>query len=205
MVKGPGVDLGGSPGSSVSASVLVRLRACDPDAWSTLCSLYGGVVVGWCRRAGLGPHDAEDVAQEVFRAVAAHLGNFRRDRPGDSFRGWLWMIAHSKIQDHRRRKGRQPEAVGGTHAQARLDQYPAEHDESFSGDGKGNHASVARRALDLIQAAFEERTWKAFWGVVVEERPTAVVAAELGMTPNAVFIARSRVLRRASGSRTWCS
>jgi RNA polymerase sigma-70 factor (ECF subfamily) len=47
-----------------------------------------------------------------------------------------------------------------------------------------------------MQAEFEATTWKACWAVVVEDRPAAQVATELGISPNAVYIARSRVLRR---------
>jgi RNA polymerase sigma-70 factor (ECF subfamily) len=50
--------------------------------------------------------------------------------------------------------------------------------------------------VGLIRSEFEERTWRAFWGVAVDDRPAAEVAAELGMSPGAVYIAKSRVLRR---------
>jgi hypothetical protein len=39
-------------------------------------------------------------------------------------------------------------------------------------------------------------TWKAFWRVVVDGRKAAVVAAELGLSPAAVYKHRERVLRR---------
>jgi RNA polymerase sigma-70 factor (ECF subfamily) len=48
----------------------------------------------------------------------------------------------------------------------------------------------------LIRADFEEHTWQAFWAVAVDGRPGTDVAAELGMTPGAVYVAKSRVLRR---------
>jgi RNA polymerase sigma-70 factor (ECF subfamily) len=39
-------------------------------------------------------------------------------------------------------------------------------------------------------------TWQACWEFVVRDRPAAAVAAELGITVNAVYLAKSRVLRR---------
>jgi RNA polymerase sigma-70 factor (ECF subfamily) len=53
-----------------------------------------------------------------------------------------------------------------------------------------------RRALELMVRDFEPKTWKAFWGVVVEGRRAAEVAADLGMTENAVYLAKARVLAR---------
>ena len=55
---------------------------------------------------------------------------------------------------------------------------------------------VTRRALELMQSEFQPTTWKAFWENVVNERPAADVAAELGLTENAVYLAKGRVLRR---------
>jgi hypothetical protein len=82
----------GDANSSVGASLLVRLRAGQAGAWERLVRLYGQTVYVWCRGAGVSEADAADVSQEVFAAVARHITEFRRERPGDSFRGWLWTI-----------------------------------------------------------------------------------------------------------------
>ena len=50
--------------------------------------------------------------------------------------------------------------------------------------------------MELLQAEFEPRTWQAFWKIVVEEKAPADVAAELGMSKGAVYVAKSRVLKR---------
>ena len=48
----------------------------------------------------------------------------------------------------------------------------------------------------LIRADFNEATWAAFWATAVEDRPANEVAAELGVTANAVYLARSRIRKR---------
>src|SRR4051794_11675033 len=97
------------PGST-AASLVERARAHDPAAWQRLVALYGPLVYSWARRGGLRAEDAADVVQEVFRALVAHIGNFRQDRPGDSFRGWLWTITHNKVRDYWRSRHLQPQA-----------------------------------------------------------------------------------------------
>src|SRR5438105_11562758 len=88
---------GGKPPSSTETSLglLERARTDDAAAWGRLVALYAPLVFHWCRRWGLQEEDAADVFQEVFRSVASHLGGFRKERAGDTFRGWLRTIARS--------------------------------------------------------------------------------------------------------------
>jgi RNA polymerase sigma-70 factor (ECF subfamily) len=55
---------------------------------------------------------------------------------------------------------------------------------------------LVMRALQLMQSEFQPVTWKACWEHVVCDRPAAEVANELGITVNAVYLAKSRVLRK---------
>ena len=201
VVKDSSVELGGGgrgeEPSSVASSLLDRLKADSPESWHRFVCLFGPVVYYWCRRRGLQPADARDVGQNVFREVAGRIGDFRRDRPGDTFRGWLWTITQSKIADHWRAQQKEPLAAGGSAAQARLEQLQAVSlDEPDSQPEMTCRVGLYRRGLDLIRCEFEQRTWQAFWRVAVEGRQPGDVAAELGVSVNSVYIAKSRVLRR---------
>ena len=68
--------------SSISSTLLERIKANRPEAWRRLVDLYGPVIYRWCRLAGVPKDDAADVVQEVFAAVTKHIGGFHRDRPG---------------------------------------------------------------------------------------------------------------------------
>jgi RNA polymerase sigma-70 factor (ECF subfamily) len=183
------------PSSGTSRTLLERLRADDPAAWDRMVALYAPLVLVWCRRDGLQEEDAADVFQEVFQSVAAHIEDFRKERNADTFRGWLRTITRNKIRDHFRRRGREPVAAGGSEAQARLAEVPWPSNPEESSD---DHAErrLFQRAIALIREDFEEQTWQAFWRTVVEGRAPKDVAAELGMTPGAVRVSKSRVLRR---------
>jgi RNA polymerase sigma-70 factor (ECF subfamily) len=158
--------------------------------------LYSPQVFRWCRRAGLGSEDAADVLQNVFLAVATRIADFRRDTPADSFRGWLWGITRFKIADHFRARKDVPAGAGGSTALAAMNQAPdaalPAPDESEADD----RAQLLHRALDMIRADFAEHTWQAFWRSAVDGRPASDVGRELNMTPDAVYQAKARVLRR---------
>lgn len=50
--------------------------------------------------------------------------------------------------------------------------------------------------LELIEPEFRPATWQAFRRVVLDGDKPAQVAAELGISENAVLLAKSRVLSR---------
>src|ERR1041385_9135697 len=95
---------GGSRSSTgTSKSLLERARSDDPAAWTRLVDLYAPLVAYWCRRWGLRDEDRADVLQDVFQAVAAHVGDFQKQKDGDTFRGWLRTITLNKVRDHFRK------------------------------------------------------------------------------------------------------
>ena len=196
------------PGGSTSRSLLAEARLADSAAWERLAKLYAPLVASWCQRWGVPGQDVVDVLQDVFSAVAHHLDGFRKDRPGDTFRGWLLTIARNKTRDYFRRRADEPAAAGGTAAAMRLQQVSDPHtaheasnmevDEPAAADLDDPRIgdAILRQALESIRGEFHERTWRAFWGVVVEGRAAADVAADLAMRPGTVRVAKSRVLLR---------
>lgn len=177
-------------------SLLDGARARDAAAWERLVSLYAPLVLFWCRGWGLKGDDAADVFQEVFQAVAVHIGGFRRERPGDTFRGWLRTITRNKVNDHFRRREHEPAGVGGSEARALLLQVPGSVPTEEPPVTEAMESELLHRALELIRAEFEPRTWQAFWQTAVEGRAAADVAADLSMSAGAVRVAKSRVLHR---------
>ena len=182
--------------SGTSLSLLARANLNEPEGWRSIVQLYSPLVFFWCRKAGLDREDSADILQNVWQAVAGHLGQFVRQREG-AFRGWLWTITRNKLNDHFRRLGDEPRGVGGSTAQHYLQETPELEPQSYveesSADGSGN---VLRRALDLIQADFEPHTWQAFWQATVEGAPARAIAERLRMSLDAVYQAKARVLRR---------
>jgi RNA polymerase sigma-70 factor (ECF subfamily) len=183
------------PGRSTSLTLMEQIKAHDQEAWRRLVDLYAPLVRHWCYRWGVRGEDAEDVLQDVFQAVALGMTSFRRDRQGDTFRGWLRGITRNKLLDMFRRPGFP--AQGGTEAYQRFLELPEQEwelpDDPVDDDGMGG---VFHRALELVRCEFEERTWLAFWRAAVEGHAPIDIAADLGVSPAAIRQAKSRVLRR---------
>lgn len=185
--------MGNEQNSSTSLTLLERVRNREEEAWRRLHYLYSPLVLHWCHHWSVSGQDAEDVQQEVFQAVAVGLTSFHRDRPGDTFRGWLRGITRNKLLDFFRRRDKQPEALGGSDAQRRIHEIAEQDTPDDSPDLLG---TLYHRALELVRAEFEPRTWEAFWRCAVDGHAPALVAADLGVTPAAIRKAKSRVLHR---------
>ncbi|QDU21285.1 RNA polymerase sigma factor [Urbifossiella limnaea] len=179
---------------TITPSLLERVRHQDAAAWHRLVLLFTPVVYQWVRRGGVPEADAPDVVQDTFVGVLHSVVEFRRDHDGATFRGWLRRITQYKVRDFFRRQADRPTAEGGSAANVRLHLHPElpPDDEADETDSQ----SLVRRGLELIRDEFEPRTWQAFQAVGVDERPAAEVAAELGMSVGAVYVAKSRVLKR---------
>jgi RNA polymerase sigma-70 factor (ECF subfamily) len=187
----------GGDADATSLTLLQRVKGRDDDAWRRLVALYTPLLRHWCRRWGLKEADAEDVAQEVFQAISGGLEGFRREREGDSFRGWLRGVARHKMLSLWR--GRGSRGPGGTDFYRRTLLVPdpgADAPDEEEGHLVGD---LYQSALEIVRGEFEDRTWQAFWRAAVEGHPPALIAEDLGVTAAAVRQAKSRVLRRLKG------
>ncbi len=171
-----------------SASLLERLRRpAEHHAWGRFVELYTPVLFAWTRRLGLQAHDAADLVQDVFTILVRKLPEFEYDRRR-SFRAWLRTVFLNRWRNWRRDAG--PVVEGDAVPEAAVPDPAAEQAEAEY------NRHLVHRALGLMQAEFEPATWQACWECVVAGKPAAVVADELHLTVNAVYLAKSRVLRR---------
>ena len=185
--------------TATSRSLLSAARQDDTEAWQRLVRLYAPLVAAWCRRSGVAHQEIADLLQEVFAAVARNLDRFRKEQPADTFRGWLATITRNKVRDYYRQRREEPSATGGTEAALRLSQVIDPFADAHAADASAEEAAlsgVLRRALEAIRGEFHERTWEAFWGVVVEGRTAAEIGENLQMQPGHVRVAKSRILQR---------
>jgi RNA polymerase sigma-70 factor (ECF subfamily) len=176
--------------NTTSVSLLERLQKSDAAAWSRFADLYTPLLYYWAKRFGLQESDAADLVQEVFTILVKEMPRFLY-RPNQRFRGWLWTLMLNKRRERERRKGiAVPLGSDGDWSDESGADPVAQFDEAEY------RRYVVDRALQLMQVEFPPHTWKACWEYVVADRPAAEVALELGISVNAVHVAKSRVLRR---------
>lgn len=175
---------------TTSLTLLEQLRSPVPgQAWSRFVSLYTPLLLHWASRQGLQPADAADLTQDVLLKLLGLLPTYQRGA-GQTFRGWLLRVVANQCQDFRRRRATRalPRAEGLS--DVTLDQADGSLEETEY------RRLLVARGLELIRQDFAEPTWKAFHGVMLDGKSAATVASELGLSENAVYLARHRVLTR---------
>ncbi len=175
--------------TSTPASLLDRLsRGADRRAWDRFVDLYTPLLVAWCRQLGMSDTDTADLTQDVFLVLVEQLPRFRYD-PSQSFRAWLKTVLLNSWRKQQRKAGRAAPNI------ADPDMLPAPDPSDLLEEAE-HRAYLIRSAVALMKQDFEPSTWKACWEYVVHDRPASDVAAELGISVNAVYLAKSRVLRQ---------
>jgi RNA polymerase sigma factor (sigma-70 family) len=178
-------------------TLLARLRdGNDADAWREFVALYAPVVYGFARKRGLQDADAADLMQDVLRSVAAHMPQLEYDRAKGTFRGWLYTITRNKVYNFLNSQRRRPRGTGDSGAQQRLEQEPNRDGEPDADWEREYQKRLADQAMERVRGEFQPATWQAFWKTAVDGRGAQQVAAELKMSPGAVYVAKSRVLSR---------
>ena len=119
--------------------------------------------------------------------MVRRVAEFDHRGPG-AFRAWLRGILANRLRKYFRDR---PPAAAAIDLDAVADPdsvlgraWDREHDEH-----------LAARALRLVEGDFAPATWAAFRRQVLDGRPPREVASELGISVNAVLLAKSRVLR----------
>jgi RNA polymerase sigma-70 factor, ECF subfamily len=183
--------------AETSATLLERLNdRADSVAWRRLVDLYSPLIDGWLRRHGVSAEDAEDLTQEVLRVVIREVSRFRHNGRAGAFRTWLRTITINCLRQSWRSRRSLVQATGSPDIAAMLDQLedPASDLSRLWDQEHDQH--VLQRLLELIEPDFQPATWRAFRRQVLDGASPETVAAELGLTVNAVLISKSRVLSR---------
>ena len=182
------------PPAEVEAN-LARAQAGDPDALRVLFRTYQPRLLRFLR--GLEPGVADDLAGEVWLAVAVRLDRFvgsERD-----FRAWLFAVARNRLADHRRRAARRPRLVA---IDGELVDGP--HDQGRSGSGDPAELAIerlsAQAAIDALVADLTPEQAEVVLLRIVGGLSVDEVATLTTRTPGAVRVLQHPRACAAGGS-----
>ena len=177
-------------------SLLLRLRADGTLerelGWQDFYDRYVPLIMGFARRAGARDEEAEDVAHEVMANFFRASSRFEYDPTAGRFRGYLKTATLNAMRARWRRRKDHLDVDAGS-------DLPIE--DRFDADAEWDREwtrSLVTRALAAVREKGNqsEQSWEAFElygrrGVPIDE-----VADRLGMKPDAIRQAKSRISRQ---------
>src|SRR5262249_34025049 len=176
------------------ASLLVQIRdGSNHEAWREFVQLYGPIVYGFARNRGLQDADAADLMQDVMRSVSGAIGRLEYDRRQGTFPGWLFTIARNKVYNFLSARRIRPQGSGDTSANRLLEAHPDAADASEAWEVEYQRR-LASLAMERVKGEFQDSTWNAFRLTAIEGKPAGDAARQTGLSPGAVYVAKSRVL-----------
>ena len=168
--------------------ILARVLAGDEAAATALFQAYQPRLLRYLRSQE--PRVADDLAAEVWLAVAGSLGEFRGDAAG--FRGWVFTIARRRVIEHRRRgiRRRTDSVDPDAFAERAAADDPA--GAAVGGISAQDAIGILNQVLSPVQA--EVLVLR-----VVADLDTAAVAAIFGRSESWVRVTQHRALKRLAG------
>jgi len=179
-----------------SLSLLDRLRQSPEDAdWSRLVEVYSPLLRAWLVRSEVQAADADDLVQEVLLVVHRELPTFLHNQRQGAFRSWLRQIVVYRLRNFWRARGRLVAAGGDSRLEEHLQQLADDGSHVSQLWDREHNLAIARKLLELIETRFTESTRLVFRRLVLDGADADTVALETGLSLNAIFTAKSRVLR----------
>lgn len=176
-------------------TLLLRLRdPADDASWTEFAEIYTPLLYGYCTKRDINRADAADIVQDVMRSVALAMRGFEYDPEKGNFKGWLFTAVRHAIGRHFKSRARKPTSRADTKFIEMLESTP-EKSEQVDWE-RDYQRELLKWALEKVKPEFADRIWKAFEQTALQGRDPAEVAAEIGMTKNAVAIAKFRVTKR---------
>jgi RNA polymerase sigma factor (sigma-70 family) len=167
----------------------------DGESWNRFVGLYAPFLFYWARRLRLNGRDADDLVQDVFTQLVQELPKFTYDPKKGKFRGWLRALCFHRWSDLRRK--REQGMVQAADAEiAGLEATDDGLEQVWKQEYTGFLVRQAMLLCDSYADEFDAQTLAAFREVMLNQRSVKDVAKEMGITENAVSLAKLRVLRR---------
>jgi RNA polymerase sigma-70 factor (ECF subfamily) len=179
------------------ATLLDRLKDWQNHAsWQEFFDLYGRLIYGVARKAGLTDAETQDVLQETMLSVAKHMPTFKYDPAIGSFKAWLlnltrWRIIgqfrkRQPVADHRPDKS----ASRTNTVDAAPDPNALDLDAVWEAEWQTN---LLRAATENVKRRLDPQRYQIFDFLMNKEWPPEKVAERFGVSVDQVYQIKHRI------------
>ena len=174
-------------------SLLARLSGgSDQTAWVEFSDRYQELIRSFAHRQGLAPADQDDVVQDVMLALTKAMPGFAYDPAKGKFRSYLKTVTlHAIFRKSHQKSGATP--LGEMNTASGTPKAADDTEEAWEAEWRLYHLRLAMRT---IRAEFSPQDVVAFDAYVGAGVSGEQAAADLGISVDRVYQAKSRILKR---------
>ena len=176
--------------------LLEQLRDAQTDAWQRFTDRFRPPMLGFARRYGLSDAQAEDAVQNALVSFFEAYQSGQYDRSRGRLRAWLFTLMYQSIRSQRRDDARSPrQSPGRSHRTTFFSGLPDEGEaqEVWEQDWERHTIDTC---MSQLKSEVSPTHYRAFELTTFRQVPAAEVANQLGLSRDAVYQARYRVLKR---------
>jgi RNA polymerase sigma factor (sigma-70 family) len=167
----------------------------DESAWAEFCSHFQPVVIKFARKLGLSNVEAEDAAQETMTAFFKAFKEGKYDKDKGRLSNWLFGIAKRVILNLRGRQPLEKLIADKTTGTSFWDMVQDDRTLGRTWELEWRQM-VLKRCLEQVRQEFDPKVFGAFRNYAIDQFAIEEVCQRFDMSPNAVYIAKSRILSR---------
>ena len=175
-----------------SMTMLNGVSQDERQAWERFVKVYKDPMCEFARSQAalhwMSETEAEDAVFTLFERFAQHKEKF--DPSKGSLRNWVMMRLKNILLDTARQRASEKARADRAMADG------AEGDSERQREWKDAQLAILRRALKVVLEEADPRTREVFTRVALEDGDPAKVAADFGLTANAVYQIKNRVIAK---------
>lgn len=176
--------------------LLEQLLNTETNAWQRFMDRFRTPMVRFARRCGLTEEQAEDATQDTLVRFVEQYREGQYDRSRGRLGSWLFTLMYNSIRSQRRDDARSPKQ--GPRVIDRTTFFSALPDEATAKqvwEQDWEHHALSM-CMNQLRSEVSPSHFQIFELTIFREVPAAEVARQLGLTRDAVYQARYRMLKR---------
>jgi RNA polymerase sigma-70 factor (ECF subfamily) len=182
--------------NTTCSTLLERIRnGSDPLAWNEFWDRYWRAIFRFARFRGCSEPTAEEVVQDAMLTLFEKRQVFRYDPAAGRFRDWLGGMVRNLVNKRRGHRAERVRAAGGSDP-GPLEQAADPHAPADEAWQQIFDENLLHAVLDIVRGEVAPATYQAFELVAVEGVSADEAARLTGLSRNAVYLARKRIMER---------
>ena len=192
----PGTGTLGRVQWETTTILLEQLQDAQDEAWHRFTARFRPPMIRFARRCGLSEEQAEDAAQDTLVQFVERYRDGQYERSRGRLGSWLFTLMYNSIRSQRRDDARSPrQAPRVIDRTTFFSALPDEASAARVWEQDWEHHAIST-CIDQLRSEVSPSHYQVFELTTFREVPAAEVARQLGLTRDAVYQARYRVLKR---------